>query len=121
MANLIPEHAKKTLEEQDAARAERARSGPQTGNQFRHSFIRSYAQEIEMLRLGAVVTETVAEAKRRLQLPVEPGDETRVYSAELPSGKPIPTQAQAARAIWWARFTRSIRNFFRKVWSWIRD
>jgi hypothetical protein len=67
-----------------------------TPEQFSRSFISEYADQIEAIRRGAIVTDT--------------GD------LMLPNGKPVPTVKQARRTIWWSRKTRPIRRF----WRWLK-
>lgn len=108
--HLIPDHAQRTLDEQDAARA-KARSGA-LQDQFRRTFISEYAQQIELIRRGAIVTEV-----NRAGEPV---------AFKMPDDKAVPTAKQARRTIWLSRVSRPFRNFFRplitrvrKVWSWL--
>jgi len=106
--SLIPESAKRDLAESDARKAKARETA--TADGFRRSFTSQFAREIEMIRLGAVVKETVADHLRSQGLPVlDAADETRPYSLELPSGKPIPTAAQSRRKLAWSRFTRFLR------------
>jgi len=117
--SLIPESAKRDLAESDARKAKARETA--TADGFRRSFTSQFAREIEMIRVGAVVKETVADHLRSQGLPVrDAADETRPYSLELPSGKPIPTAAAARRHLQWSRFTRFVRRFFmafRDAWS----
>jgi len=111
---LIPPDAVKLMKEQDEAR--RKASIGATSERFRRNFINSYADQIMMMQRGAVVKETVADMKRRLNIPVTDWlDEERVFSVEMPNNKPVLSLKQARRAIWWSRVTRPFRNFVRWV------
>ena len=106
--SLIPESAKRDLAESDARKAKARETA--TADGFRRSFTSQFAREIEMIRVGAVVKETVADHLRSQGLPVrDPDDERRPYSLALPSGKSIPTAAQSRRKLERARLIRFVR------------